>query len=93
MYRKLCIATDSSGMDEIIKSGENGYIVPTEEAEALAACVARIIEQPERHAGMREAARQTYEAYFTPECFARRLTAELTKTAEVWAAGTHQQVQ
>lgn len=93
MYRKICIATDASGMDDVIESGVNGLIVPTDDAGALASCMKRIIEQPERYAGMREAARQTYEAYFTPECFARRLTAELTKTAEAWAAGTHQQVQ
>lgn len=90
MYRKICIATDCAGMDDVIESGVNGLIVPTDDAEALASCMKRIIEQPERYAKMREVARRTYEAYFTPEHFAQRLTAELDRTVEAWQ-GTHVQ--
>ena len=84
MYGKICITTDATGMADYIKSGENGFVVPVENAAALAACMAHIIEQPERYKEMRKAARQTYEKYFTPTCFARRLTAELVQTAEAW---------
>lgn len=84
MYRKICIATDCAGMDDVIEPGRNGFIVPTEDAGALTSCMKRIIEQPERYAGMREAARRTYEEYFTPKIFAARLKAELEKTVESW---------
>lgn len=84
MYGKICITTDATGMADYIKSGENGFVVPVENAAALAACMAHIIEQPERYKEMRKAARQTYEQYFTPTCFARRLMAELLQTSEVW---------
>ncbi|MGE9842293.1 glycosyltransferase family 4 protein [Selenomonas bovis] len=87
MYRKICIATDASGMDDVIKSGENGFVVPVEDAEALAGCMAGIIEQPERYADMRAAARRTYEEYFTPKIFAARLKAELEKTVKSWKEG------
>lgn len=88
MYRKICIATDASGMDDVIESGANGLIVPTDDAKALAACMARIIERPERYGEIREAARRMYEEYFTPKHFVQRLMAELDRTIEGWQ-GTH----
>lgn len=88
MYRKICIATDCAGMDDVIESGVNGLIVPTDDAEALASCMARIIERPERYGEIREAARRMYEEYFTPKHFVQRLIAELDRTIEGWQ-GTH----
>lgn len=87
MYGKVCITTDATGMADYIRSGENGFVVPTEDAKALARCMADIIEQPERYADMRAAARRTYEEHFTPKIFAARLTAELEKTVESWKEG------
>ena len=84
MYRKICIATDCAGMDDVIESGANGLIVPTDDAEALASCMARIIEQPQEYEAMRCAARHTYEKYFTPEKFTENLIKELGKTIECW---------
>lgn len=84
MYRKICIATDCAGMDDVIESGVNGLIVPTDDAEALASCMARIIEQPQEYEAMRCAARHTYEEYFTPDKFTENLIKELGKTIECW---------
>lgn len=84
MYRKICIATDCAGMDDVIESGVNGLIVPTDDAGALASCMARIIEQPQEYEAMRCAARHTYEEYFTPEKFTENLIKELGKTIECW---------
>lgn len=86
MYSKICIATDMSGMENIIENGENGFIVPTENAEALADCMARIIEQPGQYKDMRAAARKTYEEYFIPEKFLDNLTRELSLTIKSWNA-------
>lgn len=87
MYGKVCITTDATGMADYIRSGENGFVVPTEDAKALARCMVDIIEQPERYADMRVAARRTYEEHFTPEIFAERLTTELEMTIESWKTG------
>lgn len=84
MYRKICIATDAAGMNGMIQSGKNGWIVPVEDAEALASRMRHIIERPREYEAMRCAARHTYEAYFTPEKFSERLIEELGKTVECW---------
>ncbi len=84
MYGKICITTDATGMADYIENGKNGFVVPTEDPAALAACMVRVIEQTEQYAEMRNAARRTYEAYFMPEHFARNLISELSQTVETW---------
>lgn len=84
MYGKICITTDATGMADYIQNGRNGFIVPTENAMVLAACMARIIEDAICYKDIRDAARRTYERHFTPERFADNLTAEFVRTVEMW---------
>lgn len=41
------ITSDSLGPEQVVHDGQNGYVVPTGDAEALAAAMRRTIEEPE----------------------------------------------
>lgn len=82
MYGKLCITTDSSGMSQHIRDGENGFLIPTDDAEALAERLRWAIQNnvSETAENIRINARRTYEEYFTLEKFGDRLEQALSKT-------------
>lgn len=44
---KLCIGTDSGGVPEILTHGKTGFLVPSCDAEALAACLKQVLSLPE----------------------------------------------
>jgi len=52
------ITTDAPGCRETVVEGENGYLVPVRDAEAIAAAMGRFIDQPERVVTMGEASYQ-----------------------------------
>jgi glycosyltransferase involved in cell wall biosynthesis len=62
-----CVATRIGGNAEAIDNGSNGYLVPTEDAQAAADRVATLLESPERASQIGQAARRTVEAKFTVE--------------------------
>jgi glycosyltransferase involved in cell wall biosynthesis len=41
---KVCIATDVSGADEVLTDGENGFIIPSGQPQALARAIARALD-------------------------------------------------
>ncbi len=84
MYGKICITTDATGMADYIENGKNGFVVPVENAAALAACMVHIIEHANCYKDIRSVARRTYERYFTTERFADNLTAEFVRTVKMW---------
>lgn len=62
---KAVVASRVQGVDEIVVSGENGVIVPSQDAPALAQAVVNLLEDPTRAAAMGAAARQTVQDGFT----------------------------
>lgn len=50
------VATAVDGTPEIVRDGETGFLVPPRDAEALAAALARVLDDPALAAGMRERA-------------------------------------
>lgn len=58
------IVTDVPGCRETVVPGHNGYLVPARDPEALAAAMARLIEEPERLAEMGRESRRLAEERF-----------------------------
>ncbi len=66
------IATAVQGVDEIIRDGENGILVPLEDPAALAAAILRMLSQPAERQRLGTAARQTIEGAYTVERMCRQ---------------------
>ncbi len=62
--RLACIATNISGIPELIKDGETGLLVPPEDATALTAAVQSLIADPERRRQLADAGFQRLHAHF-----------------------------
>jgi glycosyltransferase involved in cell wall biosynthesis len=60
----LIIGSDTEPVREVIRAGRNGLLVPFFDADALAEAVLGALNNPERHFGMRAAARRTVETSF-----------------------------
>jgi glycosyltransferase involved in cell wall biosynthesis len=58
------IATEVSGTNQVMVSGETGLLVPPGDASALATAIASVLTDPARAASMGAAARQRVEEYF-----------------------------
>ncbi len=67
------ISTDISGIPEIIKSGENGLLVETENAEALADSMQKIYNDKVYADGLAKAGLQTIKKRFNGDITARKL--------------------
>lgn len=62
------IAADVPGCREIVRDGENGLLVPARNADALAAALRALIENPERAEHLGARGRKMAEAEFSQEC-------------------------
>ena len=58
------VSTRVSGIPELIEPGVNGYLVPPDDAAALAELLAVVLTRPEMRARVSEAARRTVRARF-----------------------------
>jgi glycosyltransferase involved in cell wall biosynthesis len=65
--RLACIATNISGIPELIKDGETGLLVPPEDAPALADAMRSLIEDPARRQALAQAGFARIHAYFAME--------------------------
>lgn len=59
------VATAIAGSEELVREGENGHLVPTENAPALTDALARLIAQPETCRAMGRASRERIEREYT----------------------------
>jgi glycosyltransferase involved in cell wall biosynthesis len=64
-YSIPCIATDVGGNQEIVKDGETGFLVPSDNPEALFIKVSELIKNTEKKMDMGKAARNRFENNFT----------------------------
>jgi glycosyltransferase involved in cell wall biosynthesis len=58
---RAVITTDAPGCRETVVNGDNGYLVPVQDAPALAASMMKLIESPDRVAAMGSRSRQMAE--------------------------------
>lgn len=72
----LVIGSDTAPVQEVIRSGRNGLLVPFFDTDALAEAVLGALANPERHFAMRVAARRTVERRF-------RLTDSLDRQRDI----------
>jgi glycosyltransferase involved in cell wall biosynthesis len=68
------VATAVDGTPEIVRDGETGILIPTGDPPALAAALARILDEPEVAARMSAAALRIGQAEYTWAANARRMT-------------------
>jgi glycosyltransferase involved in cell wall biosynthesis/SAM-dependent methyltransferase len=71
--RLPCVVTNVGGNPEAIADGENGFLVPSEDAEAAAERILTLLRRPELALKLGNAARQTIESRFTLEVMTKRL--------------------
>jgi len=61
------VATRVEGVDEVISDGENGLLVPAEDASALSHAILLLVHQPETRLRMGIAARQRIQRTYTTD--------------------------
>jgi glycosyltransferase involved in cell wall biosynthesis len=72
---KPVVATNGGGVPEIIDDGQTGFLVPMDDAPALAEAICRVLADPEQAKAMGARARQRVMDHFTVEETARRVQA------------------
>lgn len=68
-----CVATDVGGNPELVKDGQNGFLVPTEQPEAAAARIIDLLRDRELAKRMGHCGRQVVEQSFTVEHMVSKL--------------------
>ncbi|WP_281823259.1 glycosyltransferase family 4 protein [Jannaschia rubra] len=76
-----CVATDVTGIPELVRDGETGFCVPERDAPALADAIASLLDDPECGKRLSRSARDLIEREFD----IRRNTAQLR---DIFAAAT-----
>lgn len=65
MFGKPVVASDVGGMRRIVEHGGSGYLVPVDDAAALASAIAQLIGDPELRTVFGKRGRELYEAYYS----------------------------
>lgn len=65
------IVSDYGGNPWLVRDGENGYVFPSRSSAALAGCMEKIMNLPDRGASLGRRGREIYREGFTGEVFAR----------------------
>jgi glycosyltransferase involved in cell wall biosynthesis len=73
------VSTRVSGIPELVEDGENGYLVPPDDPEALAKVLEWVLTTPAARARVRDAARRTVRARFALGPAADRLDAWISR--------------
>lgn len=68
-----CVSTTVTGIPEVVRDGETGLLVPPGDAAALAASIARLLDDPALRARLASAGRQLVESAFDARKQARVL--------------------
>ena len=72
MFSLPAIVSDKTGFSELITPGKNGFVFPSEDAEALAAHISYVIHHPSEAAAVGAEARKIYDNYFTRDLFRKQ---------------------
>ena len=84
MFGKVCITTDVTGTADFIRDGENGFVIPADDVDALKEKMEWILDNRDRLADIGRNARKTYEQYFSMEVFGENLEQALHETEQEW---------
>jgi len=79
---KPVIATRSGGLPELIKDGENGFLIEKRDAAALVKAIEALRADPALCAKMGQAARELHQSEYTVEKFAERVEAAYERAIE-----------
>jgi L-malate glycosyltransferase len=66
------IGARAGGLPEVVSDGENGFLLPVGDVDAMAAAAAELLSDPERHERFRETARREAVARFRQEAVVAR---------------------
>lgn len=80
MFGKACITTDRTGTADYIHNGENGFVIPAEDGEALKEKMEWAIHNRDKLEIMGKKARETYEKHFTMDIFGENLERAISET-------------
>lgn len=69
---KPIVATDVGGNGEVVTNGENGLLVPPDDAQALAEAMLRILADGTQAARMGQAGRARFEQHFTLDAMVKK---------------------
>lgn len=91
MFGKVCIVSDTTGTADFIQDGENGFIIPSEDINALKVKLEWILDNQDKLADIGKKARKTYEKYFTMDVFAENLEKAILETKTEWHSKRNQE--
>ena len=74
MLGKICVVTNNTGIADYIEDGSNGFVCNVEDAQALSDKMRFIIENYHRLKDVGNAARYTYETYFSINKFEKNIS-------------------
>jgi glycosyltransferase involved in cell wall biosynthesis len=80
-HRRPVVAAASAGPSQLIRDGVDGLLAPVDDAPALAAAIARVLNEPGRGAALAAAGRAAYEAGFTEDAVVGRWLEFLARVA------------
>ena len=67
------VVSDIGGNPLLIQDGENGLVFPNRDSQALAGCVARLMDDPALLRKLGEGAKRSFEENYTGEIFAKHV--------------------
>jgi glycosyltransferase involved in cell wall biosynthesis len=79
---KPVISTRVGAMEEILRDGENAYLIDVDDVEALTDRITDLVTHPEKREALGRAARQTYEEHLTIDRYGSELRAIFDKAIE-----------
>lgn len=84
MFGKVCITTDVTGTADLIRDGENGFVIPADDVNTLKERMEWILGNRDKLADIGKNARRTYEQYFSLNVFGENLERALSETEREW---------
>lgn len=79
MFRKICIVTNRTGIASYIDDGKNGFVCQIGDSLELAEKISWIINHKDELETIKNAARKTYEKFFSIENFGKDLKNKLER--------------
>lgn len=82
-YKLPIVSTDEGGIKDIVKDGENGFIVPPKDSISLADSIEKLFKDGELRQRMGENGYEKFKERFTLSCFERNLT-DIVNKCYIW---------